>query len=357
MALQLIEWDGQPITRPGIYSGVPIETYHDDAMLFAGAPHISSGGLRAIEDPEGSLAHFWHGYVMNPDREKPEPGAHFSQGQACHTLFLGEDGFREKFIIRPETYTDDRGVEKPWSSNATICKAWLKKQADDGKTVLKAEDLEAIKRMAAKLAAHPTIAAGLLNGLVEKSIFWFRDVVLEDGQVQRVWLKARPDVLTTDSHAVVDYKTCASADPMSVRRSITDFGYHQQLALIQEGLWEVAGHLTTDHYLVFQEKKEPYEINIKPLFGSAIHVGHMQNARALQRFAKCWADREWPGYADDECSCDLMEWRVKQLKEEIKDGRLNEDIILPGQIPHTPPPVAALPAPKIAPAMPELEEV
>jgi hypothetical protein len=358
MSLQIIPWDGQPITRPGIYDGVDMDAYHNDPMLFGGAPHISSGGLRTIEDPDSNIEKFWDKYVMNPDREEREDTSHFSFGRAVHTLFLGEPGFREQFVILPTTYVNDKDEEKPWNSNANVCKAWLAKQKKDGKAVLTADQMEDIKGMALKLAKHPTIKAGLLNGLIEKSIFWYRDIVLaDDGRIVRVWLKARPDVLTTDALMVVDYKTAADASPNGAQRAITDHGYFQQLALIQEGLWEVSGLLTEDHTLVFQEKKRPFSINIKPLFGSAIHLGHLLNNRGLQRFAKCWADKEWPGYENDEVPCDVMDWRSKQLQEEIKVGRLNDDVVLPGQAPPSQRITLPLPAPKPAPSLLDIEEV
>lgn len=352
MTLQIIKWDGQAITRPGIYDGVPIETYHDDPDLFGGEPHVSSGPLRAAEDPEGSMEIVYDGWVMNPDREKPEPGAHFSLGQAAHMLFLGEEGFRERFAVRPETYTDEKGEEKKWHHASKVCAAWMERQAEAGKTVLKAEDLEIIKRMAARLGRHPDIQAGLLNGLVEKSIFWPRIVTLEDGRSVRIWVKARPDVLPTDSAMVVDYKTCADAGPLAVRRSITDYGYHQQLALIQEGLHVVAHFKTEEHVLVFQKKKAPFSVNVKTLFPSAIAMGHIQNHRALQKFGKAIITGEWPGYEDDGAPCNLMEWRVKQLMQEIEDGRLPEDVQLPEPIPFAPP----TPAPALL-AAPEFEDL
>lgn len=350
MPLPIIKWDGKPITRPGIYDDVPIEVYHDDPDLFGGEPHVSSTMLRTAEDPEGSLEIAYDGWVMNPDREKPDPAAHFSLGQAAHMLFLGEEGFRKRFAVRPTTYTNEKEEEKPWHHAAKPCIAWMEQQAKARKTVLKAEDLETIKLMAERLGRHPDIQAGMLNGLVEKSIFWPRDITLEDGRTVRIWIKARPDVLPTDSLMVVDYKTCADAGPLAVRRSITDYGYHQQLALIQEGLWVVAHVLTEMHVLVFQQKKRPFSVNVKPLFPSAIHAGHLLNNRALYKIAKAWANKEWPGFEDDGASCDLMDWRVKQLQQEIKDGRLADDFKLPPQIP-----VAALPAPKAAPIEPELE--
>ena len=61
--MNIVRWDGKPITENGIYSHVPFETYHGDpirsALLFGDEPSISSSGLRKIVTE--SPAHYWAG--------------------------------------------------------------------------------------------------------------------------------------------------------------------------------------------------------------------------------------------------------------------------------------------------------
>ena len=40
--MKIVKWSGKPISKPGWYSGVPIETYHSAGMC--NGPAVSSSG-------------------------------------------------------------------------------------------------------------------------------------------------------------------------------------------------------------------------------------------------------------------------------------------------------------------------
>lgn len=303
-------YEGGKITEPGIYSGVSMDAYHGD---ICDGPSVSSSHLRKAEAE--SLDEVWDSFYMNPDRAPEPEKKHFALGRAAHTLLLGEAGFREEFLIRPETYPDDES--KPWSGNSGSCKKWLAEAALLGKTVLTVDQVEVVRGMAARLAAHPTVQTGILNGLIEHSIFW-------QDEKTGLWVKVRPDVIPTDSMMVGDLKTSANVQPQEVRRAITNHGYHQQMALIREGIFNVTGRVTTDHILIFIKSTRPFSINHKPLTAAAMYRGHQQNRRALDRIAECLKSGYWPGPDDDEVPADLTDWREKQLAFEEKNNLLPE---------------------------------
>jgi hypothetical protein len=316
---QIIDWDGKQITRPGIYANVPSEVYHRKVDLFPG-PSISSGPLRRLEDPDINMEKFYLTYPGNPDYQ-PEPDKQvWVFGRAAHTLLLGESGFKEQYLIRPDTYPDD--PTKPWHGSSNSCKKWLAEAVLDGKTVLTTEDIHNIRGMATKLAAHSTIQAGILNGMIEKSIFWRRRITLPDGRVVAIWLKARPDGIPLDSEMLVDLKSADNAGPLKTRKAIGDYGLHQQLALAVEGIKATTGRLMKDCVLVFQEKVAPWSINIKPIDPVAIEYGHRQNLRAMTKFAQALADNYWPGYEDDEVPASLPKWKLDQLAFEAEHDLL-----------------------------------
>lgn len=299
-------YQGGKISEPGIYSGVPIESYHADICV---GPSISSGGLRAFEAEDSSPAHFYLHSYLNPDHVPEPPKAAWIIGRAAHTLLLGEAGFNEEYVIRPDAIGDQK-----WNANANVCKAWLAEQAQAGRTVLKGEDITNIKGMARSLAAHPIVQQGILNGLPEHSIFW-RDE--ETG----VWLKSRMDNIPTDGNMIVDLKTCDSASPIACRRSITNYGYHQQGALGVEGMKVVAGRDIADVAFVFIEKTAPWAINIKPLDAEALEWGRLQNRRAVRAFAKCFEEGRWPSFeGDDLVAANLLDFKRKSLEYERDQG-------------------------------------
>ena len=269
-------WDGQTITEPGVYSGVSNAAYHRRADICAG-PSISSGGLRRIETT--SLAHYYATCPYNPGRvDEDDDSEALIFGRAAHTLLLGEEGFKTEYLIRPDAYPDAKGDEKAWNGNATWCRKWLADAARAGKTVLTKAQLDRIVGMAEAMARHPTIRGGILNGQIERSVFW-RD------PLTGVWLKSRPDALPEDDLTLVDLKSCASAHPLAVRKAISDHGYEQQLALAEDGLRETRGQIIRERVLVFVESKRPHAINIKPVVEDAINWGRRQNRRAIDRFA------------------------------------------------------------------------
>ncbi len=311
--IKVIPWDGKKISVPGIYSGVPIDFYHGDCCV---GPSFSSTTLRKVEDPELSMEEIYDELYLNPDAKEPETKEVFIRGRAVHTLLLGEGGFKEQFKIRPETYNDEKtGAEKPWNGNAGPCKKWLAEAALAGVSVLKPDVVPNIRGMADKLAAHPVVQAGILNGLIEHSIFW-------QDPITGLWLKARPDAIPLDSNMGADLKGAESVSRSSTRKSISNFGYHQQLALVADGMYQTTGRVLTDFTLVFVKWTRPWSINHKPVSAQAIYRGRQQNRRAIDRLAVAVRDNSWPGHDDDEATAELQDWLEGRLAREEEQGLL-----------------------------------
>lgn len=289
------------ISKPGVYE-IPIETYHSDCCA---GPSISSSGLRTIENE--SPAHYWATSYLNPDRKVEAEKPHFSLGRAAHTLLLGESGFREQFAIRPDQFPD-------WRTKAS--QQWRDEMIAAGRTVLTPADIETIRGMASSLAAHPIVQAGILSGKIEQSIIW------QDKETG-VWLKARPDALPLDGNLIADLKTTSNAHPDAVRRSVFDFGYHMQLALVGMGMEAVLDRRpgNDDYALIFVETKSPWAVNVAPIDIAAIDMGRRQLRRAIRRFADCLSKNQWPGY-EGETTVSLPDWLNKRLEREIESGLL-----------------------------------
>lgn len=315
--------DGMVISESCIVRNMSMVRYHGQAVCTH--PSISSSGARLIESR--SLAHFYDQSDLNPNRAPDEPKHHFSWGKALHHLSAGEADFAKHFAVRPDSFDSWRTKES---------QKWRAEQQLDRKDVLVPDDLISLRIAAEKLAAHPTIQAGILHGLIEHSIFVKRDIVLPTGEVVTIFLKSRPDVIPVEADMIVDLKSCADASPAAVRRSIGEYGYYIQLALAHEAILETTGRTMEDHVLVFIESKRPCEINIKPLEPVAIEYGRRQLKRALVKFAGAVSSGKWPGYEDDEVPAGLPDWLAKRLAREA------EDKLLPELDP--PPPISSTPA-------------
>lgn len=290
----VIPWDGQKISKPGLYSGIPMNAYHSDLCV---GPSTSSSFIRTVFSE--SPAHAFEDSYLNPDREPKAISEAFIFGRGAHHLLLGESDFRQHFIIRPEKYPDlkfypfsestlEIGGDKPWSSNANWCKGWLFNAEFMGYTVLKAGDIKAIRGMARALARDALVQQGILNGLIEHSFVWLHE---ETG----IWLKWRPDAIPTDSLNFSDLKSSADITRIGIQRALDGFHYHVQGALGALACRAVLGREMADFTLVICEKKPPHIVANRTIKPADITLGLEQIDVTLRLMAKCLKDNDWPG--------------------------------------------------------------
>lgn len=271
-----VSYSGGIITHDGIYRGVDIETYHSDPTLFGSDFSISSSGLRQVLDRPSA---YWAFSPYNPKRfQRPEKDE-FNFGQAAHTLLLGEDGFAEKYVLRPAEFSDFRSKD---------ARAWRDEQIATGKKILKQEEIDAIKHIRDRLAGMEIIRNGLLNGRIERSIFHKRG---------NIWMKARPDVIPGSSGDIVDLKTTASIDSESLSRSVANYGYYIQAGFMRHVMRAVLGADSFQSFsFVFVEKTPPYDVRIMQLKDVDIDLGEKQTLAGLEVISECLKRNEWPGY-------------------------------------------------------------
>jgi hypothetical protein len=179
--------------------------------------------------------------------------------------------------------------------------------------VLTTANVEAVKGMAISIGAFPLVQAGALNGLIERSLIW-RDK--ETG----LWLKARPDAIPSDSGDFTDLKTCRSVLYRELQKSIGEYGYHQQAALVIEGAraLDIEANSFT---LIWVEKSAPFCVRAQQLRDDDIERGMKQNRIALRTFADCLVRGVWPGPGDDHPDAeyvDLADWHRHKIDERLR---------------------------------------
>lgn len=293
------------ISKPGIYHGVDIERYHNDRDLFD-RWSISSSGLRQlIERPSLYWAH-------SPYNENPYPNMpskELSFGRAAHCLLLGEGTFAEHFALPPDEYAPG----KKWNFNAAVCKEWKVEQAKAGKTIVTTAELEKLKWMADSLSRNPIIQAGALNGKIERSMI---------AHVGSVALRARPDVVPTDSGDFADLKTAKSVDYDSLSKTVFNNGYHIQAAVVR---WVAREIMPTDwqfgeFMLVFIEKTPPFDVVPLVLKEADIDLGERQARSALKTLERCISENRWPGFGgwdDDLGWVEMPGWARTRIETDM----------------------------------------
>jgi len=115
------------VSADGWYDGVPLSVYH--SAVFSDGISVSSSGLRTLW--RKSPKHFYANWPYNPnaDEADTEESSAFVIGRAAHHLYLGEDDFSLQFIERRRRSQGSTGM-----ANRTECKAFLKQQAQVGRT-------------------------------------------------------------------------------------------------------------------------------------------------------------------------------------------------------------------------------
>ncbi|MDM9643846.1 PD-(D/E)XK nuclease-like domain-containing protein [Rhizobium sp. S163] len=297
-------WNGKQIIRRGVYSGVPIDDYHGNTDLFDGFS-ISSSGLRSVLD-RPSL--YWGFSPYNPTPfDKPEKDS-LEFGKAAHMLLLGEEGFKERYVLRP-----DEIEGKAWQGNRTACKQWLVDQKKAGRVVMTETEIGHIRQIASALAKKEAIRLGILNGRIERSLF------CKDGDI---WLKARPDVVPNDSGDFVDLKTAASVDDESLSKAIYNHGYHVQAGLLRMIARQVLGADAFSSFtFVFVEKAPPYDVRVMQLKDEDIDLGERQARVAIETVKRCLKEGKWPGYDGFEKEVSYVEmpsWSKTRIKTQLE---------------------------------------
>ena len=303
--------DGEVITRPGVYD-MSLEWYHDNCCA---GPSISSSGLRAID--EKTPRHFWASSVLNPDRREKASTKSLEIGGAIHARIFGDQYFARRYVLSPFDNFRTKDAQN-----------WRDAQS---RIILKQEDLDMIEEMYEALINDPDIPIeAIAQGEVEKSMIW-RDPWATriaygspddpDGiESPGIWLKSRIDVVPLDD-MIVDYKTTTDASRFGIEKSITDYGYHQQLAIARDGVQILYGRDVQHFGIIAQEKAPPYVPSISAVDEETIVFGALQNRRALKRFAECIRNGIWPGYDNQPFSVGLRKWRRDELEFDQKLSR------------------------------------
>lgn len=279
-----------PITAPGVYD-LPVDQYHADPV--AGGS-LSSSGARAMLPPSCPARYRW---------ELDHPGDRstraFDLGTAAHRLVLG--------VGAPLHVVD----AADWRTKAAREERDTMRQA--GYVPILTAEHDTVQAMATALRAHP-IASALLDpnrgGKPEQTLVWV-------DQRTGVWCRARLDWLpavTPGRRMIVpDYKTQASVDLESLRRSMATWQYHQQAAWYSDGVRTLGLDPDPGFVFIAQEKTPPYLVVVYYPDWIAMRGAQALNHTARTIWQHCNETGVWPGYASDIVELSLPRWAEMQL--------------------------------------------
>lgn len=295
------------ITKPGAYPGIDEADYHDNPHLLPG-PSLSSTGAKRLLNK--SPYHFWFDSPMNPDRPVREDKRHLNVGKAAHDLILLSERWPTFYHVLPQGFATNKTKKMPEAVAA------YEAAVERGLVILRHDDAEVVRAVAASLQRNPIAMSALTNGETETTLAW------QDAETG-VWLRARPDFMPHavrvggDVIVVSDLKFVAAtnADPEGFKRAIANFGYHQSAAFYGDGIKAVFGRFPTHWLHVVVEKDPPYCVALYELPQEDIERGRWLNREAIRIFASCIETGKWPGFADEPVPVGLPVWARKQIDD------------------------------------------
>lgn len=311
------------IKTDGLYD-LPMDDYHGDCC---DGPSLSASRLWTLiaECP----AIFWESSPLNPNRVPDDSTKSLDVGRAAHALVLGEPEFAASFVVCPHDRLN-ANPGKQWHDE------WKRQVAagEETRTLIRADDFEKVKQMAAAQRRSPQVARAFADGKPERSLIW-RDP--ETG----VWLKSRPDWLPDDPATgwLIDYKTAATLRPREFSMNAFKYGYHVQAAMQIDAVRAVLGVKVAGIAHVVQEKASPFLAELRLFTPEQIEFGRQEYRRALRLFAKCWEAQQsgkperiaWPGYTTEPQYIETPIYIAKEMENSNGHSASQPDDTDPGR--------------------------
>jgi len=291
-----------PAPDPGVYPNVPFDKYLAwdacDASFLRAMAHTPS-------------------YARWKRHHPQEDKACYAKGRLFHALTLEPDQVDREFIVKPATYTNDKGETKKWNGNATVCKQWFAQHAH--LTPINADTLAEAQAMADRVRALPQLAQFLDGADVELSVVW-----VDKGT--GLTCKARFDAYRNG--IVLDLKsTSGSAGPFPWFAECQRHRYYLQAAQYIEGM--IATGLAKGvpwFCFVACEAYPPHDVAVydvqddkDALSYDFLCYGRLRRAMLLQQTARCLKDDDWPGYPAESADMELT-YQARKEMDELTNG-------------------------------------
>jgi hypothetical protein len=270
---------------PGIYLKAPFEEYYAWAAL---SSHTLNGFSR-------TPAHVYHSLLTGEEEETKA----LRMGWLVHLATLEPERFEAEVVAAP--VADKR---------SPVGKAiWADFEAKhQGKVIVKADELGAVKAMARAYHSHPKSREFLSGpGQNELSIVW-------DDEATGVRCKARLDRLAQleEWPIIGDFKSARDASEHAWQNAVARYGYDLQASHYLAGLeahYPSKGlHRRFVHFVV--ESEPPYCVAVYELDDATIENAVTKRRRYLRLWTECTSSGNWPGYSEQVQPVGLPRWAL-----------------------------------------------
>lgn len=279
-------------------------------------------------------------------------------GTGGHTCILEPERFADEYARMPsvDDYPKDKDGNKTILVTATDMNSWAKERGikglsgkpkadvikiiratgepvkiydeerqmvednNKGKSILEAQDFDAIQQMRAVIFANSYYSDLLHGAYSEVSIFselptsYYGSTGKKDKPVEGLKAKVRFDILTKWED-IIDYKTTVSCKPDEFFRLCARLGYFMKMAMQHDMFVAAYGHPPRSVCLLAQEKKAPYIPVLFRLTEEQLQIGRIQLRNAMTIYKACKSAGAWPTYSGGNpvTEMDTPEWFKKQF--------------------------------------------
>ena len=335
----------------GLFTDMSNADYH-------GHIHIGSSGFKLLQR---SPLHFWTASPMNPEREPKQPSRIMLMGTAWHTGIWEPHLFEQSYGSKPDWHPATtkaklldvavadldafkaRHVAVPDGLSKTskegkallaeldaqgkvgveeaILNEVLKAASSlQGRTLLAADDLADVRKMAQAAADHPAtrIIKSFPGGLGEASIFWVDQETGAPCRIRPDWHVPPGVTEYFPDGLIIDGKSNDDSSREGFARSVWNSEMFYQAAFYSDGF---QAHYGTKKPPVFawlgQERDAPYATLYHAAPAILVEYGRRKYQPLLRLFAQCLSTGQWPGYPTDVCELELQPWAHKTVMETL----------------------------------------
>jgi len=220
----------------------------------------------------------------NPQKATPA----MALGRVTHTLVFEPQKFADEYVI--------------WTEGDRRGKAWQEfKDANDGKTIFKANEIDLAIEIAEAVKRHPLVQPYLVDGIFEQPVYW----TCSDTDML---CKAKPDWLQPDRRVLVDMKTTQSVSARRFGAQAARLGYHCQLAHYASGVRHALGWQPAKVVIIAVESEAPYDVAVFEVDRETLLIADMEVKELLLQLKACRAANSWPGRYVEEQALQLPAW-------------------------------------------------
>lgn len=258
-----------------------------------------------LKDLRKSPKHFWAKHLA-PERIPDTETDAMRFGKAVHMCLFEHQLFIKNYVAEPN-------VDKRTKEGKLEFATFIANSA--GKTIISANDMEAVKCIRDAVLNKKTSRKLLNNGLPEHELYWIDP---ETG----IHCKAKLDYLIEPckqfpNGLILDLKTTINADPTEFAKSIYNFGYYNQMAFYCNAVKII--YKTSDYPLFIYipvEKSAPFECYFFAGDETMLEIGLQENSRLLKLYSNCTTSGKWYGYEDKVQTISLPNWAINKLNFE-----------------------------------------